>query len=89
MKKKALLVGAQASFSGPWVNLEQGQWLVEPGSDQVELVVEAEQVMSVFNGGKEVFLAGPCRIRAEVSADYEGERIHLDVRQLSRGARDV
>ena len=33
MRKKALLAGALSGFEGPWVNLEVGEWLVEPSPD--------------------------------------------------------
>ena len=84
MRKKALLAGAVSSFEGPWVNLESGEWLVEPSKD-----VEVQRGMQVAAGIRydivEESIHGPARIRAVVSPDYDGPGIFLSAKQVSNG----
>ena len=82
MRSKALLVGAQASFVGPWVNIEEGEWLVEPPSSITLERREGEGVRRC-QGGTEVHITGPACIRAVVATKYEGNGVHLDTRMLS------
>lgn len=80
MRTKALIVGAMPSiegFKGPWVNLEEGKWLVEPPFDlggKVHIVDEQNVYITLHSDS--VRLAGPTRIRVEVW-DYEGSELHL------------
>jgi len=78
MRKKALLAGASSSFKGPWVNLEPGEWLVEPSQDVQ--IFRSENLSGIWIEGK---LRGPARIRAIVSPDYNGPGIFLAARQIS------
>ena len=79
MRKKALLVGANASFEGPWVNLEEGTWLVEPPSG---VEIESNRAMDrLLGAGLQV--PGPCRIRAIISDDYDGPEVCLSVREVA------
>lgn len=79
MRKKALLAGATSSFEGPWVSLEEGEWVVEPGEDVV-IRVEGETVE--FGEGRFI---GPTKIRAIVSPDYSGDGIFLVAKQITAG----
>ena len=81
MRKKALLVGANASFEGPWVNLEEGTWLVEPPSGVEIEVGEYNDLAKLLGGGSQ--LEGPCRIRAIISDDYDGPEVCLSVREVA------
>ena len=80
MRKKALLAGAVSSFEGPWVNLESGEWLVEPSKDVQ--ILRSENLSGLWIEGK---LRGPERIRAVVSPDYDGPGIFLSEKQVSNG----
>ncbi len=80
MRKKALLAGALSGFEGPWVNLEAGEWLVEPSGD-VLLRVSDEPTLE-FGEGRFI---GPSRIRAIVSSSYAGDGIFLSTQQISNG----
>ena len=80
MRKKALLAGAVSSFEGPWVNLESGEWLVEPSKDVQ--ILRSEDLSGLWIEGK---LLGPARIRAVVSPDYDGPGIFLSAKQVSNG----
>ena len=81
MRKKALLVGANASFEGPWVNLESGEWLVEPSPDvsvdTTSLVVEVKP--------EGTLIRGPSRVRGIVHESYKGPGIFLSAKQISNG----
>ena len=83
MRKKALLAGAVSSFEGPWVNLESGEWLVEPSKD-VDFL-DADKVLITKDDGS-MSIHGPARIRAVVSPDYDGPGVFLVVKQISDGA---
>ncbi len=87
MRKKALLVGARASFEGPWVNLEEGEWLVEPPF----LVF----IRKEFNGTPFIYhpdssdykdgkltVVGPARIHAFVNDNYKGPDVYLSIEQV-------
>jgi len=83
MRKKALLAGAISSFEGPWVNLESGEWLVEPSKD-----VEVQNGKQLKEGIRsqivtESSIRGPARIRAVVNPDYSGPGIFLVAKQIS------
>ena len=80
MRTKALLAGAVSGFEGPWVNLEEGEWLVEPGPDVILRV--AEEPTLEFGEGRFI---GPTKVRAIVSKDYAGDGIYLSVSQISTG----
>lgn len=81
MRKKALLAGAISSFEGPWVNLESGEWLVEPSPD-----ISLDIVNALFEtAGSIVSIPGPARIRAIVHQDYNGPGIFLVAKQISNG----
>ena len=77
MRKKALLVGARASFEGPWVNLEEGNWLVEPPTG---VRIEAGIARVTGDG---ILLEGPSRIRALVMDDYDGPEVCLSVQEVT------
>lgn len=81
MRKKALLAGALSGYEGPWVNLESGEWLVEPSGDAyIEFgkgVIECPDTNT---------FRGPARIRAVVSPTYTGAGIFLSAKQTSTGA---
>lgn len=81
MRKKALLAGAGSSFQGPWVNLESGEWLVEPSPD-VSLRTTKLMIDVQPNGTN---IRGPVRLRAIVSPSYEGPGIFLIAKQISNG----
>ncbi len=85
MRKKALLVGARASFEGPWVALEEGSWVVEPDpplgvrimfEDGFDEVIPKVMVESGF------VYQGPCKLQAVVSEDYDGPEVCLSVREV-------
>ena len=76
MRSKALLVGARAGFVGPWVNVEEGEWLVDPPSS-----VTLECGDTVHNSGESVAFNGPIRVRAIVDKAHVGLDIYLKVRQ--------
>ena len=78
MRKKALLAGAGSSFEGPWVNLEPGEWLVEPSQDVK--IMRSVQLSGIWIEGR---LHGPARIRAVVSPDYDGPGVFLVASQIS------
>ncbi len=85
MRKKALLVGAQASFIGPWVNLEEGMWEVEgevPERVRVRFVNQGDVNSSNDNFRVHRYL-GPCKIQAIVSAKYEGPEVNLSVQEVA------
>jgi hypothetical protein len=81
MKTKALIVGGLASFEGPWVHLEEGEWLVEPSPDFHLHVYESTKVHVQPDGGFE--LTGPIRIRAIVVDNYKGEGVFLQARKVA------
>ncbi len=86
MRKKALLAGATSAFEGPWVSLEEGEWLVEFGED-VEIrdgKVLAEGIR--YNIVTEGLISGPTRVQAIVSESYNGPGIFLSAKQISNGA---
>ena len=84
MRKKALLVGAQASFEGPWVNLEEGNWLVEPplGVGIMYSNGRSSEVCDLF---PRIRLVGPIRIRAKVLESYTGPDVFLSIEERSDG----
>ncbi len=86
MRKKALLAGAVSSFEGPWVNLEAGEWLVEPTQDIMITCNKGveEETFGDFRNDK-IGILGPIRIRATVKPDYSGPGIFLTARQISNG----
>ena len=81
MRKKALLAGALSGFEGPWVNLEVGEWLVEPSPnvsvDTTSLVVDIKP--------EGTLIQGPSRVRGIVHEAYDGPGIFLVAKQLSNG----
>ena len=86
MRKKALLAGAVSSFEGPWVNLESGEWLVEPTLD-ITITCKKDEVEETFGNFRndKIGILGPIRIRAIVSPDYDGPGIFLSAKQVSNG----
>jgi len=86
MRSKALLVGARAGFVGPWVNLEVGDWIVDPTHPEITLEVVHGGKESVLYNGKHAsptrhIFTGPCRARGYVSDEYRGDGVFLKVRQ--------
>ncbi|MEE8113330.1 MAG: hypothetical protein V3T23_03140 [Nitrososphaerales archaeon] len=88
MRKKALLAGAGSSFEGPWVNLESGEWLVEPSKD-VRIVADNVEAFDHSDDpedyGRKFKVVGPVRIHAIVSEDYDGDGVFLQINQISTG----
>ena len=91
MKVKSLLVGAEASFVGPWVSLEEGDWLVGSFPGILQSDVDGELVPDVKglrasgdltelqnDGG---IIKGPIRIHAIVSDDYAGSGVFLQAKE--------
>lgn len=77
MRKKALLVGAASPFIGPRVNLEEGEWLVEPPAlGEVELRIEGLGDLKVHEAIK---VSGPCTVQGIAR---NGASIHLDIKQV-------
>lgn len=78
MKRKILIAGGSTSFSGPWINLEEGIWLVEPPL--------SGKVFLRFSDGEEFYLQetayipGPARFHCFVEDD-EGFPVHLDAKK--------
>jgi len=81
MKTKALIVGGLASFEGPWVNLEEGEWLVEPSPDFELQLYESTRAFPEPNG--EYNIVGPIRVRAVVTDDYSGDGVFLQARKVA------
>jgi hypothetical protein len=81
MRKKALLAGAGSSFEGPWVNLEPGEWLVEPIQDVEVQYHESTKAWPEADG--QYRIRGPIRIRAIVLPDYKGSGIFVQARQIT------
>lgn len=81
MRKKALLAGAGSSFAGPWVNLESGEWLVEPLKDVRLELYESTKCWPQEDGKYHV--TGPIRIHAIVSDEYDGDGVFLQIQQIS------
>ena len=78
MKVKSLLVGAEASFVGPWVSLEEGDWLVGsfPG------ILQSDDEGKIYLDENGFVLVGPIRIHAIVDDDYAGEEmIYLQAKE--------
>lgn len=88
MRKKALIVGGLSSFEGPWINLEEGNWLVEPPlNGVVRVIVDHETGAKFFSwdlSNGEMLIEGPAKVRAiVVDCDCEAG-IHLDVKLIKR-----
>ena len=90
MRVKSLLVGADASFVGPWVNLEEGDWLVGSFPGILQSDVDGELVPDVANLGAGDLtelnneggtIKGPIRIHAIVSDDYVGSGVFLQAKE--------
>ena len=81
MRKKALLVGARASFEGPWVNLEEGIWLVKPPSGVCIVTSGSAIVNNLLEHGLRI--QGPCRVQAVVGNDYKGLEVCLSVQEVT------
>ena len=93
MKVKSLLAGAEAGFVGPWVNLEEGDWLVGsfPGilqSDDEDgtVIPVLEDVRGVDGRLTELsndggIIKGPIRLRAIVSDDYVASGVYLQAKE--------
>lgn len=81
MKTKALIVGGLASFEGPWVNLEEGEWLVEPSPDFDLHIYESTKLHAQPDGEFEI--TGPTRIRAIVVDNYVGDGVFLQARKVA------
>ena len=75
MRKKILIAGGISPFEGPWINLEEGDWLVEPPSHGKVILVKDDGEIVELNGAK-VKLFGPTRVRAII--EEAEEEIHLD-----------
>lgn len=67
MRKKALLVGAVGPFSGPWVNLEEGEWAIA-GPLPSGLLIEIDGVPNITMNTEKVVINGPSRVRALVDS---------------------
>lgn len=78
MRSKALLVGAQAGFIGPWVHIEEGEWIVDPPSS---VTLESNGITVVPADLGFVAVYGPGEIRACITPEYEGEDLFLKIRQ--------
>ena len=94
MKVKSLLVGAEASFVGPWVNLEEGDWLVGSfpgilqGDDEDGTISPALENIRADGDGTlnelqndGAVIQGPIRLRAIVSDDYIGAGVYLQAKE--------
>ena len=80
MRQKSLVVAASGPFTGPWVNLEAGEWLVElpvSGGGRLETYSEEE----VEYDGNVATVTGPARVRVVV---FEGHEVFIQARQLTR-----
>ena len=79
MKSKSLLVGASAPFEGPWVNLEEGSWLIQGPPEGVVIRViggtrDTESVEDMLR------VTGPARIRVILES---GEKVFMSVEQVA------
>ena len=90
MKVKSLLVGADASFVGPWVSLETGDWLVGSFPGILQGDVDGDLVPNIANLGPGDLtelsndggmIQGPVRLRAIVSDDYVGSGVYLQAKE--------
>ncbi len=82
MKTKALIVGGLASFEGPWVHLDEGEWLVEPSPD-FEIHLSGTDKLWYPEPDGEYEFTGPIRIRAFVVDDYKGDGVFIQARKLT------
>ena len=78
MRSKALLVGARAGFVGPWVNVEEGRWTVDP---PLSITIECDGESR--NGGQPLDVQGPTKLRAIVADGHMGKDIYLKVKQVA------
>lgn len=76
MISKALLVSARAGVQGPAVGLSRGKWKVRP-PEHVKIGYTPSEALVDVNDG--LLFNTPVRLRAEVSEEYEGPDIHLDI----------
>ncbi len=83
MRRKALLVGARASFHGPWVNLEAGFWELNAMDDvRIDCKFSGEGPWSSNGTSKPLEVLGPARLRAVVRDDYNGDGVYLNIKQV-------
>lgn len=79
MKRKILIAGGRTSFKGPWINLEEGVWLVEPPSTGKVKVMLASGKTFIMDG-KGLEFQGPIRLKGIVVESEED--VHLDVVEI-------
>ena len=77
MRVKSLLVGAAAGFVGPWVNLEDGEWLVGPFPG----ILQSDAEGKIYPDKDGFVLVGPIRIHAIVDDDYEGDLVFIQAKE--------
>lgn len=81
MRKKSLLVSANAPMTGPVVFLEAGLWILDtPGLDvDVDISTTDVEDSRVING--QISITGPTKIFAELK---KGLNVSLAIRQVAR-----
>ena len=80
MRVKSLLVGAEAGFVGPWVSLEDGEWLVGPFPG----ILQSDADGKIYPDKNGFVIVGPIRIHAIVDDDYVGEEVFLQAKEQER-----
>lgn len=86
MRKKALLIGARSSFRGPWVTLEEGEWIIEanPPLDHLTIFIDLNGEGTLEATLEELAgVTGPCRVLAQMPELYDGPDLHVNARQTS------
>jgi len=78
MRRKSLIVGAIGPFSGPWVNLEEGQWTLD-GSLPPFVMIEDVIGLSYEEGR---LIIGPNRVRAIIGVEVRNP-IYLQVKRIA------
>lgn len=84
MRAKALLVGAVSPFIGPWVHLEEGEWIVEalPSfGDLVKLIICAEDFEWEHTLSVQATIVGPVKVRVVIETEIE-DPIYLSTQML-------
>jgi hypothetical protein len=79
MRSKALLVGAQAGFTGPWVNIEEGAWVVGPCLSSISLETNGATLVPGDLNMYQVY--GPGKVRASIQESYAGDDVFLKICQ--------
>lgn len=79
MRKKSLLVSANAPFTGPRVILEEGTWIIDEIDKGIEINVKIVGGEAMFMSG-DLRLVGPVTVQAEL---LNGLNICLSARQVS------